>query len=275
MIVLGLSCLAIGLGDLVAGGMTGQPATVRSAGAGWATTALAMLALCWSAGWDGDVIVPAVAVWTLSIPWMALRSGAHPKPGWAVVAQLLTLTCVVLLAPAAEVSLPGALASWCNDHPVPGVRRLGGERLVAALGVLLLLGPTANGIVRATLQSAGAADGGRDRGATDAPCSAGDGERPARHDLLATGERSLRGGRLIGLLERWLIFALALGGQPTAAALVVSAKSLIRFPELTRKGQEDTTSEIDIVTEYFLLGSLLSWSLALFPALLLADAFGA
>ena len=60
-----------------------------------------------------------------------------------------------------------------------------------------------------------------------------------------------------------MIFSLGLAGEPTAAALIVSAKSLLRFPELSR------ASEIDAVTEYFLLGSLASWGLALLFVLLL------
>jgi hypothetical protein len=81
-------------------------------------------------------------------------------------------------------------------------------------------------------------------------------------------EQALKGGRYIGPLERWLIFGLALAGQPTAAALVISAKSIIRFPELQSKaGRADTASfpgtdaregqsqQIDALTEYFLIGS--------------------
>lgn len=91
----------------------------------------------------------------------------------------------------------------------------------------------------------------------------------------------------IGPLERWLIFGLALAGQPTAAALVISAKSLIRFPELQSKGGHrravDISAEsnargpvqqIDELTEYFLIGSLLSWLIALLAALPIAAATG-
>lgn len=71
-----------------------------------------------------------------------------------------------------------------------------------------------------------------------------------------------------------LIFGLVLGGSPTAAALIVSAKSILRFPELSEKAQakdgdhgDGTGSGRDLstVTEYLLLGSLVSWILALAP----------
>lgn len=93
---------------------------------------------------------------------------------------------------------------------------------------------------------------------------------------LERSESRLRGGRYIGVLERYLIFGLALAGEPTAAALVISAKSIIRFPELSARGQStesQTLNDTDEITEYFLLGSLTSWTIALAPtALLLAIA---
>ena len=52
----------------------------------------------------------------------------------------------------------------------------------------------------------------------------------------------------------------------TAAGLVIAAKGLIRFPELQSKRDDATTVEavgIDEVTEYFLVGSFVSWLVAL------------
>ena len=76
----------------------------------------------------------------------------------------------------------------------------------------------------------------------------------------------LRGGRLLGPMERVLILGLGLAGQLTAAGLVIAAKGLIRFPELQSTRNETTTVEavgIDEVTEYFLVGSFVSWLVAL------------
>ena len=67
-------------------------------------------------------------------------------------------------------------------------------------------------------------------------------------------------------MERVLILGLGLAGQLTAAGLVIAAKGLIRFPELQSKRDETTTVEavgIDEVTEYFLVGSFVSWLVAL------------
>lgn len=62
-------------------------------------------------------------------------------------------------------------------------------------------------------------------------------------------------GRWIGVLERLLIFVLVIGGHAAAAALVVTAKAILRFPEIT--GDEPHLS-----AEYVLIGSLSSWLLA-------------
>jgi hypothetical protein len=64
-----------------------------------------------------------------------------------------------------------------------------------------------------------------------------------------------RAGRWIGVLERLLIYVLMLVGAAAAAGLVVAAKSILRFPEISAK-----PAVID--PEYVLIGSLTSWLLA-------------
>ncbi len=83
-----------------------------------------------------------------------------------------------------------------------------------------------------------------------------------------------------------MILGVALAGEPTAAALIVSAKSLLRFPEISKVSQlteeessqneaassehtEQEPLEVDSIIEYFLLGSLTSWILAVAPVALL------
>lgn len=63
-------------------------------------------------------------------------------------------------------------------------------------------------------------------------------------------------GRWIGILERLLIILLVVGDEAGAAALVVAAKAILRFPEIT--GDEPHLS-----AEYVLIGSLASWLLAI------------
>jgi len=76
--------------------------------------------------------------------------------------------------------------------------------------------------------------------------------RLARHE---TSQSHNRAGRWIGILERLLIYVLVLIGAAAAAGLVVAAKSILRFPEISAK-----PATID--PEYVLIGSLSSWLLA-------------
>ena len=90
---------------------------------------------------------------------------------------------------------------------------------------------------------------------------------PALHATSEDPEQQLKGGRLLGPMERLFILGLGLGGQWTAAGLVVAAKGLLRWPELR---SESDQARIHRLTEYFLVGSFVSWLVALGGLLLLA-----
>lgn len=64
-----------------------------------------------------------------------------------------------------------------------------------------------------------------------------------------------RGGFLIGLLERGLIYLLVLVGQPAGIGFLIAAKSVLRF---------DTTSKDQRAGEYVIVGTLASfgWAIA-------------
>ncbi len=75
-------------------------------------------------------------------------------------------------------------------------------------------------------------------------------------DLTPDGNLSRPGlGRWIGRFERTLMVLLLIAGAPTAVGLVVTAKSILRFPEIT--GDKPA-----IQPEYVLVGSLASWTIA-------------
>ncbi|MBW3068620.1 hypothetical protein GZ998_03710 [Actinomyces sp. 594] len=108
-------------------------------------------------------------------------------------------------------------------------------RACAVVGVVILLGAPANGLVSAVLSLA--------RGSN---ASAG-----ALSPLVV----AMRGGRWIGPLERILILLLAAAGAQAAVAAVIAAKGVIRFPEIN-KDQDGRKAE------EFLIGSMTSWILA-------------
>lgn len=70
----------------------------------------------------------------------------------------------------------------------------------------------------------------------------------------------------IGWLERAIVFAFIVGGQPSAAALAITAKSLARIPD--PKAHEKN------FIEYFLIGTLSSLLVALSIAVTVRIALG-
>jgi hypothetical protein len=85
--------------------------------------------------------------------------------------------------------------------------------------------------------------------------------RMARHE---TPKSENKAGRWIGVLERLLIYVLVIIGAAAAAGLVVAAKSILRFPEISAK-----PAAID--PEYVLIGSLASWLIAFSMGALVAS----
>lgn len=65
------------------------------------------------------------------------------------------------------------------------------------------------------------------------------------------------GGRLIGQLERGLIFAMVLLGQPEGVGLLIAAKSILRF---------GTVKDDRAASEYVIIGTLASMAWALLAA---------
>jgi hypothetical protein len=119
------------------------------------------------------------------------------------------------------------------------------DRLVSVVGCSLFLISSGNVIVRLILTAAGSS--------------------------VARNEQQIKGGRVLGPMERLLILGLGLAGNLEAASIIVAAKGLLRFPELqayradvgTRETHGLQSQRIDALTEYFLIGSLASWMVAL------------
>jgi hypothetical protein len=159
--------------------------------------------------------------------------------GVGLLVQVLALAWV----PAREPG--GLLGAWVERVPLAGVAVAPATVLLVA-GLMLAQLSTANIVVRLVLASVGAL-------------------KPAGQPQASD---RLRGGRILGPMERLLILGLGLAGQPTAAGLVIAAKGLIRFPELQAQARDTRGGVpgepgIDEITEYFLIGSFVSWLFAL------------
>ena len=238
MSALAVMLIAMGIADAVR--RLTRSAWVPPVIAAVAVVACAALSGLWHLG---DLPLLAVAA-AASVVWVLLgaraeRTGEHQGAPLAVFG-IAVGTLILLSGWASEVA--GLVGRWSLWAEVPAVGDVSPDRLLMVVGVVLLQVATGNQLVRLVLGSVGAVK----------PVG-----EPQPSDRL-------KGGRLLGPMERLLILGLGLAGQLAAATAVVAAKSIIRFPEINaQKARENGGIGIDEVTEYFLVGSFASWILAL------------
>lgn len=186
-----------------------------------AAAGLLLLGAGWHTVWLTLVVAVVVAVW--------VAASARDSSAGVVV---LAVAVVVLVVGSGWWTFDAPpLRGWYDDLPVPRLRTVPLDRAALGLGLVLFLTTAANVVVRRVL----AAMGPR---------------------VLAQGD-VLRGGRVLGPLERWFVLACALSGNLAAIAVVVAAKGILRFPEISRDAPDGLRAE------YVLVGSFVSWGLAL------------
>jgi hypothetical protein len=86
------------------------------------------------------------------------------------------------------------------------------------------------------------------------------GKIPMSGDPSEPDKKELNAGRIIGILERILIFFFVIIGQFAAVGFVIAAKGVVRYKEL-----EDRN-----FAEYVLIGTLLSSLLSMFTGFIIA-----
>ena len=86
---------------------------------------------------------------------------------------------------------------------------------------------------------------------------------PAKQSTQKAGD-VLRGGALIGALERAAIFAALVAGWPEGIAVALAIKGLARYPELRSPDPQPSPVTSQAVAERFIIGTFLSvlWSVA-------------
>jgi hypothetical protein len=231
--------VAVGVGDVsrTVVGKRWLPTVIGLA----ALVACALLAGLWHLG---DVPLLIIAALTC-VGWLvscerADRMGTRQATPMAVLGTGVVLL-ILLSGWGSDVA--GLVAWWTSWAGLRGIGDVDPGRLLTIVGVLLVQTATVNHVVRLILGSVGAVK----------PVG-----QPQASD-------QLKGGRLLGPMERLLIVGLGLAGQLTMATAVVAAKSIIRFPEISANRDKNGNPErvgIDEVTEYFLVGSFASWLLA-------------
>ncbi|MGJ9422870.1 hypothetical protein [Aeromicrobium sp. CF3.5] len=192
----------------------------RAAAVGGAVAAVVAAALGY--GWHVVWLVPVVAA--VVVAW-SVRD--QPSWGWALpVAGVLALL--------AGQQVPRGrppIAGWYSSLEIGTLSGVPIPEAALALAVAMFLVQSANVVVRRVLTDVGPG--------------------------VIEEEQQLRGGRVLGPIERLAIFALALGGNVAAISAIIAAKGILRFPEISR----DAASGLK--AEYVLVGSFVSWGLAL------------
>lgn len=224
MTVLAVLLAAIGVADLA---RTGGPSSARVLVPVSVSTVAAIILLeGLGFGWQALWLAPLVAV-VVTI-WSAVRDGPF---AWLAPTVLVIAIAAALgfgqYVPRGEPMLAG----WYSSLEIPALATVPLQTAALGLGVVLFQIRSANVIVRFVLNAAGS-------------------------QVLAE-ENTLKGGRILGPLERIFVLAAALGGQYGAVAAVMAAKGIIRFPEISRGADSGTRAE------YVLVGSFVSWGLAL------------
>jgi hypothetical protein len=223
LILLAALLLAIGLADFARpqDRPADRAAFVRASFVGAVAVVLAIsgTGIDW---WWAPIGIAAVIAWVATTP----VDRAYP---WPIVG--LGLAVLAILAGSAHLPEPGGwLTEWYDSLEVQSLHDVPFERFALTVGCLVFLVESANIIVRMVLAG------------TDAGVMA--------------SEQTLKGGRVLGPIERILIFSMALSGQYAALTAVVAAKGILRFPEISR----DVAGR---KAEYVLVGSFVSWAVAL------------
>ena len=204
-----------------------------------------LLGLLAGLGAPGEVAL-LILVGLIPLGWSVLgrRTRTHGSHRPWPLAVLLGGAALVIMLSGLAGPADGWLGDWLRASPWSGLAGLQPDRFLLLVGLFAIQLSTGNELVRLVLGGVGAI-------------------KPAGQPQAAD---QLRGGRLLGPLERVFILGLGLAGQVTAAGLVIAAKGLIRFPELSARRADATKINgigIDEVTEYFLLGSFVSWLVSL------------
>tara|TARA_R110002020_G_scaffold85586_3_gene211134 strand:+ start:1517 stop:2296 length:780 start_codon:yes stop_codon:yes gene_type:complete len=249
VILTGLVLVAIGAADLVR-----AFTRVRARGAiGFAVVALAVIAVGVVAAAPVAIVVALVSagVWVALMP----HAGGGRAGAWPMLGLLVICFAGILVGGRLPGSGGGALATFPLIASPFGPLSVADMILLAGTVVFLL--ESGNVIVRSALaleRVVQPPEAGAGRDVAGAP--------PMPPPPPAARASVLKGGRLIGPLERLLVFALTLTGAYTLLAAVIAAKGIVRFPEISRDGENGDRAE------YFLVGSMVSWVTALAAALL-------
>jgi len=231
--VIGASALliVIGVSDLLHSRLLAVPPQLPSLPfppPGWRRWVLAlttlfmfMITMIFAPWWAGIGFVLGALMWLLSY-YPKYQTRGFIAAGLIVLSLVLPALfnpTTLRLTPIQDVSGISTITQWS----------------VAIAAMVLINIATANRVVRAVLGFA-------------------HGDTPPQH--MAGPSRA---GRVIGVLERFLLIVLIIAGQSMSVAGLAAAKSIIRYPEIsaTARGGQGLSAET------FFVGTITSWLFAL------------
>ena len=228
-----LTILAVGVTDLIGLAQARLPSqTVRYVQLVW-WVAVTVAAAFWvrPEGWAGAIAALVAAAWYFIAERM--NKPIDYRGETRSVPELFAWSAVGLV-----VVLAGF--AWLDMVLLSATVPLG----LMWLALALFLTQTGNRVTRAVLLLSGRELGGDGQAAGAVP-----------------GSR-LKGGRVIGPLERIFIMVLAVLGAYHIVAALMAAKGIVRFPEISADAKRDDPVQAGTKAEEFLVGSLASWGLA-------------
>lgn len=231
MILLSLVLLGFGVADLVR--WSPEPAGRSRAIGAVCAGASAAAALAGLAGGSlGRILLAATVAAAALAVWVAFDYSASSKGSVAPVAWLVAVTAACFFASGSVNVITGPLEDWYAGLGFGFVDSVSADQFILGTSAIVFMAASGNRIVRLVLDAAG---------------------------VSRRSESTLKGGRLLGPLERLIVFAIVLAGDPAAAAIVITGKGLLRFPEIR---SEVGHPGPDSVTEYFLIGTFVSLLIA-------------
>jgi hypothetical protein len=253
VILLALVLVGFGAADLVRWSPERVGGWHALAAAGVGTGAVAALAALGGMCSSGVLLAALVALAVLGL-WSAydLLPPERARSEYALALVLAAVGLSVAFSGSGR-AIGGDVADWYSNLAFGFTADVSVDRFVIGFGASLFLLGTANRIVRYTLGATGVS--------------------------LAQGEGALRGGRLLGPIERIFVAASIVSGSLAGAGFVVAAKGLLRFREIGERdrprvdgGTEGNQPKVDVVTEYFLIGTFTSVLVAAATAVLVLAA---
>ncbi|GGK86195.1 hypothetical protein GCM10007382_02770 [Salinibacterium xinjiangense] len=236
----------IGSADLARAGISAPLGRVLAVAVAWlAVVLLATLGLGIAGWW---VAIPVL----MASAWLGTTTTSIDRrmsPGILPAVGVLLSLLAFLVWDRTSLGMSGFIVDWHVGVISTVISSLPLSAIAVAVGVTLFAIESANLTVRAALRPATAASR-----PVIVPVSRSRWWKRTAAPALAVAD--LRGGRLIGPVERVLIIALTLAGALPIVAGLLAAKGIVRFPEISSDGAGGSKAE------YFLVGSLVSWAIA-------------